>query len=580
MPASLNQDTVRPDDHALPLVVAVTGHRDLLEHEYDGITNETEKFLSDLMRDFTERRIEVMSPLAEGADRIVARVALGLGLELIAPLPMEQSEYRKDFQTAASRAEFDELCLQASQVLVLSAESTDRDRLYAQLGVFLSAHCHILLAIWDGKLGTRLGGTAQVVKFHHDNVMDGYVPSMVTAQQMLIDDESDLVFHIVCSRDRENGEPAPGLEPLETGWYTKNIAEPRSDSLPDQHRRIFQHSNEFSRDAIRFGDRIDAQGWSLIDDTPERDLPYGARTIDRLFRAADWMAIHYHWRTLLFLRVAHVLAFLMGLLFILYTDLWAEEYLMSLFLVCFALAAAVQFTAKRRGWHRKYLDYRTLAEGLRVQFYWAAAGVVSDSVARYSHDNYLQAQDAELGWIRNVMRVAGLESDALRKQSDLGLRFAEREWIGAQGRGGQLDFFLTKLAQGTGHNQFTEHLGRISLAVSAVVVSVSVLLGDLLSANMNSLLITIMGTTLLIFGIRHAYAHSTAERELIKQYEFMARIYANARYRLDEVSAPEQKRQILLALGKSALGEHAQWIMMYRERSVDQTEIWRLGSGG
>ena len=60
----------------------------------------------------------------------------------------------------------------------------------------------------------------------------------------------------------------------------------------------------------------------------------------------------------------------------------------------------------------------------------------------------------------------------------------------------------------------------------------------------------------------------------------MARIFANARYRLDAESKPEQKRQILLALGKSALGEHAQWIMMYRDRSVDQTDIWRLGSGG
>lgn len=89
-----------------------------------------------------------------------------------------------------------------------------------------------------------------------------------------------------------------------------------------------------------------------------------------------------------------------------------------------------------------------------------------------------------------------------------------------------------------------------------------------------------VGTTLLIFGIRHAYAQGTAERELIKQYEFMARIFANARYRLDAESKPEQKRQILLALGKPALGEHAQWIMMYRDRSVDQTDIWRLGSGG
>jgi hypothetical protein len=102
----------------------------------------------------------------------------------------------------------------------------------------------------------------------------------------------------------------------------------------------------------------------------------------------------------------------------------------------------------------------------------------------------------------------------------------------------------------------------------------------MLTSSMNALLITLMGTMLLIFGIRHAYAYSTAETELIKQFEFMARIYANARYRLDDTFDPDEKRQILLALGKSALSEHAQWIMMHRERSVDQTEIWRLGSGG
>ena len=564
----------------LPLVVAVTGHRDLLERERSGISEAVRSFLSDLICDFPNRRIQVMSPLAEGADRIAARAALDLGLELIAPLPMEQGEYRKDFETAASRAEFEEMCLQASQLLVLPAESTDRDRLYAQLGVFLSAHCHILLAIWDGKLGTALGGTGQVVRFHHDNVMEGYVPPMVTAQQMLIDDESDLVYHIVCSRDRKNGDPAPGLEPLDTCWFTKNIDEPRSKELPEQHQRIFRRSNEFSRDAIRFSDRIDAEGWSLVEDTPEDELPYGAGIIDRLFRAADWMAIHYQRRTLLVLRVAHVLAFLMGLLFILYSDLWAEEHLMSAFLVCFAVAAAVQYLSRRRGWHRKYLDYRTLAEGLRVQFYWAAAGVVSDSVARYSHDNYLQAQDAELGWIRNVMRVAGLESGARPKSSDDGLRFVERAWIGGRGNGGQLDYFLTKLGERVRHHRLTERLGRMSLLVSAIVVSISVLMGDLLTSDMNSLLITLMGAMLLVFGIRHAYAYSTAETELIKQFEFMARIYANARYRLDHTADLEEKRQVLLALGKSALSEHAQWIMMHRERSVDQTEIWRLGSGG
>ena len=74
-------------------------------------------------------------------------------------------------------------------------------------------------------------------------------------------------------------------------------------------------------------------------------------------------------------------------------------------------AVGINALAVRGAWHRKYLDYRTLAEGLRVQFYWAAAGVTSGNVTKFAHDNFLQMQDTELGWIRNVMRVAGTECD-------------------------------------------------------------------------------------------------------------------------------------------------------------------------
>ena len=46
-----------------------------------------------------------------------------------------------------------------------------------------------------------------------------------------------------------------------------------------------------------------------------------------------------------------------------------------------------------------------------MQFYWAAAGVTSGTVRKFAHDNFLQMQDPELGWIRNVMRVAGIGCD-------------------------------------------------------------------------------------------------------------------------------------------------------------------------
>jgi hypothetical protein len=38
-------------------------------------------------------------------------------------------------------------------------------------------------------------------------------------------------------------------------------------------------------------------------------------------------------------------------------------------------------------------------------------GITGGTVPKFSHDNFLRMQDPDLGWIRNVMRVAGTECD-------------------------------------------------------------------------------------------------------------------------------------------------------------------------
>ena len=57
-----------------------------------------------------------------------------------------------------------------------------RTRQYAQVGVFLSAHCHVLLAVWDGKDSELMGGTAATVRFHHHDVMPGYTPRVTSSK--------------------------------------------------------------------------------------------------------------------------------------------------------------------------------------------------------------------------------------------------------------------------------------------------------------------------------------------------------------------------------------------------------------
>ena len=386
--AAVGRDRIEGSDYRFPMVIGVTGHRDLKESELPAIRDRVRELLVDLKDRYPNRRLRVLSPLAEGADRLVANVAVELGIELSVVMPMPRVIYCNEFSSAESVEEFDSLYDQAFDVFELpiarngtldsiSIPGRARDLQYAQSGVFLSAHCHILLALWDGKTSGDLGGTAQVVRFHHHDIMPGYTTRTVATQQMLIDDESDLIYHIVVSREGDDGAPAEGFKALDCWWFTNDRLTPLSHELPSQHELIFARSSEFSINASRFRDRVKAESYPLLDDESAKCLPRGVTQINHVFCIADFLAIYYQKLTYRILKTTHILAFLMGFMFILYSDYKSQPVYMVLFLAFFALAAGAQIFAKRRGWHRKYLDYRTLAEGLRVQFYLYAAGITT-----------------------------------------------------------------------------------------------------------------------------------------------------------------------------------------------------------
>jgi hypothetical protein len=571
----------------VPLVVAVTGHRDLVPAELPRIRERVREFLGQLRDNYADRGVAVMSSLAEGADRLIADAALELGIPLTVPLPMPKDLYLRDFETAESREAFGRLCAAAVDVFELpitpgnTAETIaepgpNRSRQYAQVGVFMCAHCHVLLALWDGKHSDQLGGTSQVIRFHHDDVMPGYTARGAAGRLILADDESDLVYHIVCSRDRPDGAPADGLAPLDSCWYTSDDQNPRVRQMPFRHRQVFDRTNEFSRDVQRHAERIEQEKYSLLSDEQAAVMPPGLQDINHLFCAADWLAIRFQKRVLHTLRATHVCVFLTGFAYVSYTDFKSDRSFLLLLLAVMILASGINYLAKRGAWHRKYLDYRTLAEGLRVQFYWAAAGVTSGNVTKFAHDNFLQMQDPELGWIRNVMRVAGTECDVAPSTTAAGVQFSVREWIG-DAQSGQLGYFSRRSSERLSHHLATQRIGKAGLWASAVALALLLFIGAGIPVAVRSPLVYLMGCLLLVVGVRQSYAKNTAEAELIKQYEFMHRIFHNARRRIDAAESEAEQRRVLKILGDAALEEHAEWILMYRERSIDQKEIVRLG---
>lgn len=144
--------------HPPILRVGVTGHR--WQEEPAGLRARLERVMG-LLGD--GRAVRLTSALAEGADRLVAQVALEQGVDLVAVLPFPRDHYESDFESTGSLQAFRDLLDRASEVVELAAPEADRAAGYAAAGRAILDRSDVLLAIWDGLPARGVGGTAGVV---------------------------------------------------------------------------------------------------------------------------------------------------------------------------------------------------------------------------------------------------------------------------------------------------------------------------------------------------------------------------------------------------------------------------------
>ena len=235
---------MQPLPDRLPLVIGVTGHRDLRDQDVPQLEAEIAAIFAALRRDYLgpdgETPIILLSALAEGADRLAARVALAQGLRLIAPLPLPIEEYRRDFEPGlkpGNMAEFGALLAQAmaapvvpftpgNSLAAVRADGARRAEQYRAVGLFIAQHSNVLIAIWDGdESASAPGGTAEVVKFKRDGI-----PLDVgrSARASLDGSEIGPVIHVVSPR-KKAGSPAEKV--AVPAWGRAIVARGRGNAL-------------------------------------------------------------------------------------------------------------------------------------------------------------------------------------------------------------------------------------------------------------------------------------------------------------------------------------------------------------
>jgi len=169
----------RPPSVPFVLTVGVTGHRAevLAEGDIERLrerVRETLLLIEESGRALLERerdcfepgpaRLRFVSPIADGADQIAAELALELGWELQTILPFSRDVYRSSLANQGARERFDALIERTCCLLELPGDPDDSLEAYIMTGRATVSHCDVLIAVWDGKPPRGRGGTGEVVQ--------------------------------------------------------------------------------------------------------------------------------------------------------------------------------------------------------------------------------------------------------------------------------------------------------------------------------------------------------------------------------------------------------------------------------
>ncbi|MFL6722078.1 MAG: hypothetical protein ACJ8FT_09800 [Sphingomonas sp.] len=331
--------------------------------------------------------LRFVSPVADGADQIAAEVALELGWELQAVLPFERSAYRASLANHGARERIDGLLERAACVLELPGEPAHSLEAYVMTGRATVAHCDALIAVWDGLPPRGRGGTGEVVQFALTRgTAIIHMPLDQASEPRLLWSAFDPT--VVTLAD-DPGVARP-LGRAEVDALLTGLLMPPPDEqelyflrrfLTERLRRI-RARIEYpllltaagvrrfrARDlTARHGDAQTRDEWRRyrVSCADAHNISAPIDLLEQSYSWADGLATHFAQTY----RSGHIFNFLLGgiavclgLAAFMAPHLKFEEAALELLITLAIILNAI--IGKREEWHRRWLDYRQLAERLR-----------------------------------------------------------------------------------------------------------------------------------------------------------------------------------------------------------------------
>lgn len=152
----------------LPYIIGVVGHRNIVEESKEDASNHFEKILKRYKTKYPNTPILVVTSLAEGADQLIAEVAIKVeGVFLGVLIPMGIEKYLETFSSDSAREEFNKFCAKAIFVRDTSIDMVyeDNSDAFRSNTRELSNNADLLIALWDGIASNQVGGTSDTLYY-------------------------------------------------------------------------------------------------------------------------------------------------------------------------------------------------------------------------------------------------------------------------------------------------------------------------------------------------------------------------------------------------------------------------------
>ncbi len=513
------------------LRIGVTGHR-RLEHrdELAALVRRALARLRELMpsSECTPVFFTIISPLAEGADRLVAKEALAeAGTDIEVPLPLPAEDYVRDFESPASKREFKTMLEQARNVTQVGSFNS-RDEAYEAAGRYVVANCDVLIALWDGQVSGGQGGTAEIVAYAQER-------------------QTPLLWIRTSGRQGIVERLGSGLNERafrDLDEYNRGKITADSSGQQSEQRRLLETGERSGVDVARLRGLVD---WFF---------PY--------YRRADHLAQRnqdaYHaLGDSLFLFTALAVAVVAG------QALFAPQRPQLIWIEVGLMFALLLILAAGRRWrfHERWISYRFLAERFRSAFFLALAGVEAH---REGSLESVQLGDPSEGWLRRAfIEVWNRRPKVVVAESDIDSlkRYLAAAWIE-----GQAQFHRSTSAK---YERRHLLLGRATEFLFVAAVSVGVL--HALGIGENSTLGSISWSNLLVLlaismpALGAALSGIRAEREYLRnseRYGRMVHYLKQVEERLKAAANLETVRQLAAEAENLMLEENRDWYLVMK----------------